>query len=436
MKNGFNTSNRQYILLFSLLLAVAVLMVFWPIQGHEFINFDDSVFILENIRIQSGLSFENLIWAFKTTYPDYWHPMPWISHMLDCQLYGLNPKGHHLNNLLLHIANALLLFLTLTRMTRAPLKSLFVAALFAFHPLHVESVAWITERKGVLSTFFWILTMWAYAWYAEHPRPARYLPVLFCFSLGLMSKPMLVTLPFVLLLMDYWPLKRPANGARQVIKLFLEKVPLFVLTGISAGIVFLLRQGVNIYISFEQHPLALRAGNALISYVGYIVKMIWPHRMTVLYPFPGTVSPWKVTGAALLLIGLTALLIRWRARGPDLLVGWLWYLVTLVPVIGLIQWGEWPAMADRFTYVPLTGLFIMVSWGMPRLFSGWRHGGRVLLILALLIISALALTTRIQLRHWKNSFSLFDHAAQVSKDNFRVHHILGYMFTKSGRLDK
>ena len=292
-----------------------------------------------------------------------------MSHMVDYQLYGLNPKGHHFNNLLLHIVNTLLLFIVLNRMTKAVWRSAFVAALFAVHPLHVESVAWVSERKDVLSTFFWMLTLWAYARYVEKPGMKRYLPALLFFVLGLMSKPMLVTLPFVLLLLDYWPFGRlQAIGhvkpvARQFLCLTREKIPFFFFSAALSILTFLGQQGANAVGALDEFPLHIRVANALVAYMSYIGKMIWPHDLSFFYPHPGMVAWWQVAGSFLLLGGITFTAFKTLGSLPWFTVGWLWYIGTLLPVIGLVQVGL-QAMADRYSYVPLIGLFIIVSWGI------------------------------------------------------------------------
>ena len=367
-----------------LLLALVTLAVFRQVTDHEFINYDDTRYVTENPQVQAGLTLQGIKWAFTTFHAANWHPLTWLSHMLDCQLFGLQPAWHHGMNLLFHIANALLLFLVLHRMTKALWQSAFVAALFALHPLHVESVAWVAERKDVLSTFFWILTMGAYAHYVARPGIRRYLPVLMFFILGLMSKPMLVTLPFVLLLLDYWPLgrlqpaadtpsasgqmnpgrkkRKAARGYTQDVtqhnapgfpypwpvirSLVWEKVPLFAFSAVSSVITFYAQQKEGAMSSLHFLPLDTRIGNALVSYVSYMVKLIWPRNLAVIYPYPVSLPVWGVFGAALVLVMITILVLWGVKRFPYLVFGWFWFLGTLVPVIGLVQVG-WQAMADR-----------------------------------------------------------------------------------------
>ena len=439
-------------LLISMFLIVATIAVFWQVQNYEFVDFDDNVHIFENRLIQTGLSLEGIIWAFTTTYPDYWHPLPWLMHMLNYQLFGLNPGGYHFTNLLFHIANTLLLFLVLKRMTGAFWRSSFVSALFALHPLHVESVVWVTECKDVLSTFFWMLTIWAYLHYVESPSLNRYLIVFLFLALGLMSKPMLVTIPFVLLLLDYWPLRRlqfgKSNGANKaqtnkfinqsckgasIFHLVLEKIPLLVLSFVSIYVIFFLRQGEDIVIHIENRSINLRVANALVSYVSYIGKMFWPHHLSTFYPYPNTLPLWKVSSSVLLLFSLSVLLIRNSQRYPYNTVGWLWYIGTLLPVIGLVQWGLWPSMADRFTYVPLIGLFIIITWIFPDILARWRYCKIGLTLSACLVLSTLMICTWLQVRHWENSIKLFSHAIQVTSNNYPAHYNLGVILARHGK---
>jgi tetratricopeptide (TPR) repeat protein len=420
------------------MLTLTTMAVFWPVQDHTFVNFDDGRYIYENSHVPNGVTWKGVFWAFTTVHANFWHPLTWVSHMVDCELYGLNAAGHHLTNLVLHIANTLLLFLVFHRMTHAIWKSAFIAALFALHPLHVESVAWASERKDVLSTFFWVLTMGAYVLYVERPGLKRYLFVLLCFVLGLMAKPMLVTLPFALLLLDYWPLGRwpfktsahvyperikSLNGfndqRKGVSYLLAEKAPLLVFASASSIVAFLAQQHGGATKSFASFPIEVRVANALLSYVGYIEKMIWPRNLAVFYPHPGTaVMMWQAALAVLLLLGLSLLTIRLAKEHPYLPVGWLWYLGTLVPVIGLVQVGD-HAMADRYSYVPLIGLFIVMAWGLT---SG--------LIVILMICSS------VQVRHWKDSITLFTHTLRAAPNNPQAHTNLGVALAEQGKLDE
>ena len=435
-----------------LFLIMATLVVYWQVRNHEFVNFDDSEYITENRHAQAGLTWKGIIWAFTTTHASNWHPLTWLSHMLDCQIYGLNAGGHHLTSLLLHIVNTLLLFVVLNRLTGALWRSAFVAALFALHPLHVESVAWVAERKDVLSTFFWMLTMWAYIRYTERPGLNRYLLILLPFALGLMAKPMLVTLPFVLLLMDYWPLGRlqlnslsSLWGKRAGVRGALwEKVPLFALAAGSSVVTFLVQQGGGALQSLDVLPFKIRIANTLVTYISYIVKMIWPLDLAVFYPHPGMWPIWQVLGAGLLLVCISVLLIRAARRRPYLAVGWLWYLGTLVPVIGVVQVGA-QSMADRYTYVPLIGLFIIIAWGVFDLNKyspspggrGLGGGGGKLLRLVLAICTGVALLvfaicTWLQVGHWQNSIALFQHTLGVTENNYLAHYNLGKAYGEIG----
>jgi len=356
---GWSFHNHGLKLLISLFLILTTLVAFEQVRNHAFLNLDDNIYVTENRQVQSGLTFKSLAWAFTAMHAGLWHPLTWLSHMLDCELYGLNPGGHHLTNLLFHIVNTLLLFLVFKRMTGRLWMSGFIAALFALHPLHVESVAWVAERKDVLSTFFWMLTMWAYMRYVEGPGLNRYLLVLLSFTLGLLSKPMLVTLPFVLLLLDYWPLGRfqfgqlsgnsklstskliSSSDQRSVaLRLVLEKAPFFLLSALSSILTIFAAQRAGAVASLEYHPFESRFANALVSYVSYIEKMIWPHHLAVFYPYPEAFPIWKVAGAGLLLVFVSFLVILAARKRPYLVVGWFWYLGTLVPVIGLMQAGS------------------------------------------------------------------------------------------------
>jgi protein O-mannosyl-transferase len=464
------TDNRRLYWI-ALLLAVLTFAAYCRVLNCQFITmYDDGGYVLKNADVQKGLTGQSILWAFG--FHQYnWHPLTWMSHMLDCQLYGLNPAGHHATNLLLHIASTIILFLALYRMTRSQWQSAFVAALFAVHPLHVESVAWIAERKDVLSTLFWMLTLLAYAYYAERPTAKRYAWVVSAFVFGLLSKPMLVTLPFVLLLLDYWPLRRLQTVDNRLQKglarLVLEKIPLFVLAIGSSAMTYYAQQHGGAVRGLDEFPLGVRAANAVVVYIGYIWKMLWPTRLAVLYPHPGTTLPvWYVLGSMALLIGLTALALRAGRRHPYLTVGWLWYLGTLVPVIGLIQVGR-QAMANRYTYVPLTGLFIMAAWGIPDMLvrmGVWGYGGKTeperstpnaqrptskgkpkpetrnpkppdarplpLAVASLVVVVVLAGCTWAQVGHWHDSLTLFDYAVKSTHGSSTALGNLGWAYTE------
>ena len=435
-----------------LLLVLTTVTVFWQVRNHEFINLDDSKYVTENRHVQNGLTLDSMIWAFTTNQVANWHPLTWLAHMLDCQLYGLNPKGHHLTNVFLHLLNTLLLFFILQRMTGALWRSGLVAAFFALHPLHVESVAWVAERKDVLSTLFWLLTMWGYIWYVERPRLTRYLLTLLAFTLGLMTKPMLVTMPCVLLLLDYWPLKRfqlrqpggdtPATtgtfeeqGA-PFLRLLLEKTPFFALAAASSIVTFLAQRSGGAVSALDVYPVKIRIANALVSYVSYIGQMVWPRGLAVFYPHPGTRLPgWHAVGAGLLLACISIAVIRAARRHPYLAVGWLWYLGTLVPVIGLVQVGA-QAMADRYTYVPLIGLFVIIAWSIPDLLAG-NHYRKIVLSMAVgTVLLALTVSSWLQVQHWKNNLTLFKHALKVTAKNYVAHDSLGNALAQQGKVEE
>jgi protein O-mannosyl-transferase len=417
-----------------LVLTVSALLVFWQIRNFDFVDYDDNVYVFENPHVLNGLTAESVWWAFTTGFAAFWHPLTWLSLILDCQLFGPGPAGFHIVNLLLHIANTLLLFGVLKKMTNSLWPSAFAAALFALHPLHVESVAWIAERKDVLSTFFWLLAMLAYARYVSRPSAVHYLLVLLIFALGLMAKPMLVTLPFVFLLLDYWPLERISRFNRQVIyRLVLEKIPFIVLAIASSIIAFLTQQSSGAISSFAAIPLKFRIGNALISYMEYIGKMIWPSRLAVYYPHPyENVSVLYAVISAVFLLIVTILVIRFAKLHRYLVTGWFWYLGTLIPVIGIIQVGNF-AMADRYTYITLTGLFIIIAWGLPQLLSKWKLRKFVLALSMIIVLPALAITAHRQAGFWKDSLTVFSHAAQVSSNNWLAYYNLGVFYGKMGR---
>jgi tetratricopeptide (TPR) repeat protein len=417
-------------------LVAITLLVYFPAWHYDFVRLDDPDYVTVNPQVVGGLTWAGVAWAFTTGHAGNWHPITWLSHMADAQLFDLNAGAHHVTNLVLHVANTLLLFGLLRRMTGAVGRSAVVAALFAVHPLHVESVAWVAERKDVLSTFFWMLTLWAYVAWVRRPRWTRYLAALALFGLGLMAKPMLVTLPFTLLLLDVWPLARAPRGGPMPgaatdsphdgsaahggppdtatwPRLLAEKIPFFLLAAASSAVTFVVQQRGHAVGGLDAFPLGLRVGNALISYVAYIREVLWPANLTVLYAFPGTLSVWAVAGSGLALALLTAAVVYAGRRRPYLAVGWLWYLGTLVPVIGLVQVGV-QARADRYTYVPAVGLFIVVAWGMADVLPRWRARRYVLPSAAALAIVGCAVVARGQVAVWENSVTLWSHAVRIA----------------------
>ena len=418
-------------------LVVLTWLVFGQTLWHDFINYDDPRYVYENTKITGGLSISGIAWAFTHIHSLNWHPLTTISHMLDCQLYGLKAGWHHFTNVLLHTLAAMLLFLALQQMTGGPSRtgsiwrSAFVAAVFAIHPLRVESVAWIAERKDVLSGVFFMLTLLAYLYYVRVPRIRGYLLVVFLFACGLMCKPMLVTLPFVLLLLDYWPLDRIKG---QLWKRVAEKIPLIALSAVSSVITFLVQKGA--LGRTEELPILERINNAVVSYVLYIWQMLWPVNLAVFYPHPENRLPlWEIVSCFLLLICITVTAIALRKQRPYLLTGWLWYLGMLVPVIGLVQVG-WQGRADRYTYLPQIGLYIAVTWAVTDLTALYRHQRATLSTAAIVVIAALSCCAWVQTSYWRDSETLFRHALAVTTNNDVAENNLGIVFLRQGKLDE
>ena len=463
-------TKKLQILIVCLFLTAATLAAFWQVTRCDFITFDDIPYITRNTNIQQGVTIKGITWAFTTGYEANWHPLTWISHMLDIDLYGLQPGGHHFTSLLFHIANALVLFFVLLRMTKALWQSAVVAALFALHPLRVESVAWLAERKDVLSAFFWMLTMGGYIYYRERPGINRYLMALLFYALGLMAKPMLVTLPFVLILLDYWPLRRftldkPAqqiksasanikkarSGRKYAVEgaapaaqragghnlweligpLLVEKIPFFILAGLSSIVTHIVQQKGGMMQYSKEFPLGMRSANALVSYVMYMVKMLWPTNLAVLYPYPESLPSLEALGAALLLIAITLTVVRLAKRFPYLPVGWLWYAGTLVPVIGIVQVGA-QSRADRYTYIPMIGLFIMAAWGIPELIKKWRYRKEALIAASTSALVCLFIATWIQVGYWRNSMTLFDYTLNVTDRNAIIYQLRAWTDSQLG----
>jgi len=438
------------IVLTLLCLLYATFAVYWNVQEHGFLNLDDDLYVTENAKVKAGLSMEGFLWAFRTTATSYWHPLTVLSHMTDCEWYGLNAKGHHLNSLLLHMASAFLLFLTLRRMTGQPWPSIAVAAAFALHPISVESVAWVASRKSVLSTFFWMLTLWTYVRYTEKPGIVRYAPVFLCLGLGLLAKPTLVTLPFVLLLLDLWPLGRlPFVGGSEergerpsrfmaCIRgattrwVLLEKIPLLTLSFASVWVSMATADDRGILLSDRLVPMGLRVQNALASYLVYLRKMIWPSDLAVFIPYPQHIPLWESAAAGLVLVAITIWAIRVVARRPYITVGWFWYVGALIPMIGLAQQGLWPAVADRFVYVPQIGLFVMAAWSIASLSAWMRVPRAVLLFSAAAVFLAMMSVAWIQVGYWKDNVTLNTRALEVTGRNFLASMNLGSALAKQG----
>ena len=446
-----------------ILLVGIVWIVFGQTLRHEFVNLDDDQYVYENPRITNGLTLDGIQWAFTHVHADNWHPLTTISHMLDCQLYGLQPWGHHLTNVLLHAAAAIFLFLALRQLTGAHWPSLFVAAVFAIHPLRVESVAWVAERKDVLSGVFFMLTLWAYARYVRSRRPSsgRYVIALVFFALGLMCKPTLVTLPFVLLLLDYWPLRRfdlqssrskslrsirkdlarrrgenrPRDVplfAKSIRDLLIEKIPFFVLSAASCAATLLAQ--TQTVMTIHQLTFGDRVGNAVVSYGLYLGQMFLPTGLAVFYPL-GSLTIAQAVVAFLVLLIISVVFFVWRGQYPFLLIGWLWFLGMLVPMIGIVQVGQ-QARADRYTYLAQIGLYLLLTWGALELFSKSDGGRKVLLALALLIVTGLTADSYVQTSSWRNSETLWNHALANTSNNYVAYNCLGDALLKKGQLDE
>jgi len=429
-----------------MILVLAVIGVYGQAGTFNFISYDDDVYVFDNPEVNSGINAHSFVWSFSFEAKEntYWHPLSWLSHMLDVELYGLNPAGHHLTNVFFHLVNTLLLFFAFRWMTGAFWPSFFLAALFAVHPINVESVAWVSERKNVLSTFFWMLTMLGYIYYTKRPHVLRYLMVVLAMAAGLLAKPVLVTLPFVFLLMDFWPLERirisprkdDRRDHRHLWNLIMEKVPLLVLSGMSVYLSSQSVQGMGNVVSFELAPLKLRIANALTAYVGYLAKLAWPQDMTIFYPYPKVIPLWQVAGALFILSAITFLVVAAMKKKPYLAVGWFWYLGTLMPMSGLMQAGLWPALADRWAYVPFVGLYMTIAWGVYDHLDRWRIKKIWSLVGVAATIIVFMVVARGQVRYWRNSVTLFEHALEVVGNHWLFHSSLGNEFSSQGKIDK
>lgn len=418
--------SRSGPVLLGLALVLLTLIVYRPALSFGFVNFDDGLYVTSNEMVQKGLTWKGFLWAWQANVASNWHPLTMLSHMLDCELFDLNGRGHHLTSLLLHLANVWLLFEVLRRMTGAVGPSAFVAALFGIHPTHVESVAWIAERKDVLSGLFFLLTLGAYQRWVRIRTPRRYLAVFLLFACGLLSKPMLVTLPCVLLLLDVWPLGRLRPAETRSVRdllvglrpLLIEKIPLFALSAASSAVTVYAQQGS--LATLNAVSTGRRVGNALVSYAVYLGKTFWPEKLAAFYPLPPAIPLWKTLAAGALLAAVTALVIWALRRAPYLAVGWFWFLGMMVPVIGLVQVGR-QSMADRYTYLPSIGLFVMIAWGAAQLLAGGRVRRAALVGASLAAILALSVAAHAQVGTWKDSLTLFRHALTVTEDNYLAH---------------
>jgi hypothetical protein len=420
-------------------LLLLTLAVYARVAWHDFLNYDDPFIVTMNENIRDGLTLHGLRWAFTTPCEGNWIPLSWLSHMLDIQLFGLNPAGHHIVSVLWHTASTVLLFLFLNKTTGERWKSAMVAILFALHPLHVESVAWVAERKDVLSGFFWMLTLCLYANYVRCSGLYRYCVCLVSFLLGLLAKPMLVTLPLVFLLIDFWPLGRlhRIDGGidfGKLPRLLLEKIPFALLT-IAVSVITYITQKADGSVS-ENYTFASRAGRALTYYVAYLGKTVWPAGLSVFYPRSFYAPSFAaIAGSALLLAAVTLGALVMKKQHGYVLTGWLWYLVTLLPVIGLVQIGS-HSIADRYTYIPLVGIFVMLVWGVSALLHEWEDGALALRMLSVALVVVMVVVTSLQLGYWKNSITLFRHAMEVTERNHVAHTNLGNALLQAGRFEE
>jgi len=448
LKMVLDDRQRRIALWLCLFLVVSIAVVYGKTTGFSFVDYDDPIYVSDNPKMLEGLTWDGVKWAFTTMYRSYWAPLMWLSLMLNREIFGVGAGGFHLVNVILHIANTVLLFWVLRRYCGALWLSFFVAAIFGLHPLRVESVAWITERKDVLSVLFWMLTMLAYVRYLEGPTVKRYIAICVLYAMGLMAKPMLVTLPFVLLIMDYWPLQRLWPSVPQqdgsateniadgvaISRLIMEKLPLVVMSMLSSMITVIAAKSGGAITKFSMFSFGYRIGNALVSYCDYILKMFRPVGLAVLYPHPwAKIAGWKIAASVALLLAITIAVMLLRRR-RYLLAGWLWYLGTLVPVIGLVQVGE-QAMADRFTYIPLTGISIMLVWAVADIVAGWRYKAVFAGVVGSVVIVVLGVLTFRQVGYWRDTITLFTHAAAVTTDNYVAHSSLGVSYAEKGDIE-
>ena len=431
LHEGDNSRRLNWVLACALI--AGALVTYWPVGQHEFINFDDPAYVTENVHVTDGLTAAGVRWAFTSGHAGNWHPLTWLSHMTDVELFGVQSGRHHLVNVALHVLSAVLLFWLFLRLTQQRWPSVFVAGVFAVHPLHVESVAWIAERKDVLSACLFMLTLHAYVSYVRRPQASRYMVLITVFALGLMAKPMVVTTPFVLLLLDYWPLKRlqRSEGWRAVVA---EKLPLVAMAAASSAVTYIVQSQAGAVRTFDVLPFSVRLANAVVSYVGYLVKAFWPAALAPIYPYPLNRSWLLVAGAALLIGAITTVVILLRRSRPYLAVGWFWFIGMLVPVIGLIQVGSQP-IADRYAYLPLVGISVAVAWGLRGLVAGKPVAERAVSLAAAVAIVALAVVAHRQVTYWRTSEALWQHAIAVVPGNYRAHANLGQVLAELGQYD-
>jgi tetratricopeptide (TPR) repeat protein len=434
MLDKININPKKKILIVYAVLAVVTLAVFWQVNQYDFINLDDNVYVTENSHIQSGITLDGLRWAFSTTYAEFWHPLTWLSLMFDYQLYGMNAGGYHLTNLILHILSTLLLFWLFNRMTGAVWRSAFIATIFSLHPLRVESIAWVAERKDVLSAFFWMLTLCVYVCYTEKPAIKRYFLVLFCFVCGLMSKSMVVTLPVVMILLDYWPLGRfESKKGNWILWQLKEKIPFFIFSAVFT--ILTIHAQPKTHMPGWPYPLESRIINALVSFVIYLEKIFWPRDLAVCYPFYGQLPLWQALMAGLLILAVSVFVIFSVKRRPYLFAGWLWYSITLLPVIGIIPVGN-NAMADRYIYLPSIGITLMLAWGIPSLIKDEAAHKKILFPAAIAALAILSFLTWQQCHYWKNGVELFSHALRITKNNHLAYINRGVNYGKLGQYQR
>lgn len=430
----------RYAVWVCILIVLATLSVYFQVKNFDFVDYDTPEYVYDNSHVKQGLTIANLKWALTTTYMSNWHPLTWMSHMLDVSLFGLAPGPHHLMNLLIHILNTLLLFILFRKMKADVLRSGIVAALFALHPLHVESVAWVAERKDLLSTMFFFLSIISYVHYVTRRRLIGYVAVILCFILGLMAKPMIVTLPFVLLLLDYWPLERfhcsptTQDGNGSPFSIFIEKIPLLILSAISSVVTLYAQKSGGAIASLDKFSFATRLENALVAYSKYLGKIFWPNHLAVIYPYQERLSGWLVIFSCVCISGISVLAFKSLTSRPWFTFGWLWFLGTLVPVIGIVQVGM-QSMADRYTYVPSVGIFTIIAWAYSDLYKS-GHNKRRMVAMAVSTLFVYAAVAYKQVGYWHDSQALFEHAINVTQNNFIAQNNLGYQLLEKDDLAK